>query len=372
MTLFSAVMLPFFTEWAHISLFQVQLLQSWFSMWIFVLEVPTGVVADRWGRKWSVLLGALIWALGALVYASAPAFVLFLLAEFLMALAASLISGADKALIYDFLKEKGQSERAKSVFGKAHSMQMMSMLIAAPLGSWIAQSFGLQYPVLLTSIPLFVAALIALSFTEPKYHAESETLRYKDIVKRGLQITWGNPTLRALATDMTIVAAGGYFFHWYYQATLTAIDLEVKYFGLFTMLSLLSQIVVANNFERLEKFFGSTKRYLRFTTLATAFGFFLVALWPTVATVVVMVVLIAGFGFTRSELISVYLNKQLESAQRATALSFINMFRRLLLAFLNPVFGYLATGSLSLAIVLAGGLALSSLFIKLEDKNFEA
>src|SRR5688572_28951228 len=47
---FSAVLVPFFTDWGHITLFQVQILQSWFSVWVFLFEVPTGAIADKIGR----------------------------------------------------------------------------------------------------------------------------------------------------------------------------------------------------------------------------------------------------------------------------------------------------------------------------------
>ena len=43
---FSAVLVPFFTDWGGINLTQVQILQSWFMFWMFILEIPTGAVAD--------------------------------------------------------------------------------------------------------------------------------------------------------------------------------------------------------------------------------------------------------------------------------------------------------------------------------------
>ena len=64
---FTAVLVPFFTQWGDISLLQVQLLQSWFSLWVFILEVPTGAVADKIGRKHSIALGSLIVALAVLL-----------------------------------------------------------------------------------------------------------------------------------------------------------------------------------------------------------------------------------------------------------------------------------------------------------------
>lgn len=62
---FSAVLIPFFTKWGGISMTQVQLLQSWFMLWIFIMEVPTGAIADFFGRKHSLCLGTIIIASGA-------------------------------------------------------------------------------------------------------------------------------------------------------------------------------------------------------------------------------------------------------------------------------------------------------------------
>src|SRR5579859_3813843 len=103
----SAILIPFYTQWGHISLFQVQLLQSWYSLWFFILEVPTGIIADKIGRKYTLSFGALIAGIGLIVYAIQPNFLLFALGEVIVALGNSLISGANDALLYEKLKEKG-------------------------------------------------------------------------------------------------------------------------------------------------------------------------------------------------------------------------------------------------------------------------
>ncbi|MBU2036458.1 MFS transporter, partial [Patescibacteria group bacterium] len=58
--LFSAVLVPFFTDWGGISQGKIQILQSWFMFWIFILEIPTGAVADYIGRKQSLFIGSVI------------------------------------------------------------------------------------------------------------------------------------------------------------------------------------------------------------------------------------------------------------------------------------------------------------------------
>ena len=82
---FGAVLVPFFTEWGGISYSKVLLLQSWFMFWIFFLEIPTGAIADYFGRKQSVILGKLLLGISLMIYSFVPNFYVFLLSEFLFA-----------------------------------------------------------------------------------------------------------------------------------------------------------------------------------------------------------------------------------------------------------------------------------------------
>lgn len=142
---FSAVLVPFFTDWAGLSLFQMTLLQSWFAGWIFLLEVPTGAIADRFGRKSSLILSGLVVAIAALIYGSIPSFPVFLLAEFLFAVSFALLSGADEAFLFDSLKLLGKEKKAKHFFGKAESFRFTGIMIAAPIGSIVATHTERKY-----------------------------------------------------------------------------------------------------------------------------------------------------------------------------------------------------------------------------------
>ncbi|MFA6654199.1 MAG: MFS transporter, partial [Candidatus Delongbacteria bacterium] len=52
--LFSGVLVPFFTQWGGIKFSQIMILQAVFTLGMFLFEIPTGVVADRYGRKTSL------------------------------------------------------------------------------------------------------------------------------------------------------------------------------------------------------------------------------------------------------------------------------------------------------------------------------
>ena len=86
-----------------LSLHDVFRVQAFYSVCVIVFEVPSGYLADRLGRRRSMLAGVLCAAAGFWVYALSTALPHFLAAQFCIALGASLISGSDAALLYDTL-----------------------------------------------------------------------------------------------------------------------------------------------------------------------------------------------------------------------------------------------------------------------------
>jgi MFS family permease len=364
-SLFSAVLVPFFTKWGGITLLKVQFLQSWFMFWIFILEVPTGVIADYLGRKYSIALGAIMISIGALVYGSVPKFEIFLLGEFLFATAIALQSGADSALLYDSLKEANRKNESKKVFGRAYSIKMLGIFLSAPLGSMVANRFGLNAPMLLSAIPFLLAGIVVWTIKEPKrFEKTSEQKRYLEIAKKGIQYFRGHRVLRLLALNAVLVASAAYFVIWFYQPLLTKIGMPIIYFGWFHALLVAAEILISANFIRLEKWFKSSQRFLKFSAVITGLSFFLVAVYPHLITIILFIVLAGGFGLTRLELMSAHMNRFIPSEQRATILSSISMFKRFALVIFNPIVGLIADRSLGLALFLVSLLPLTVLLLK--------
>lgn len=361
---FSAVLVPFFTDWGHISLFQVQVLQSWFSIWVFVLEVPTGAIADKIGRKHSLVMGAIFIAIATIIYGSIPSYAIFLLAEFLFAVGYALNSGADQALLYDTLKSQGREHESKTIMGRADAIMLFGMMVAAPLGSLIASKFGLNAPNILTAIPMLIAGLIAWSIPEPKIHSDSQTDKYLDIIKQGFASIRHNPVIRTLAFDSVVVSSAAYFVIWFYQPFMKSLGIPIVYFGLAHALLLLSEILVSSNFAKLERVLGSGKAYLKNSALLVTCVFLLAAIFPHPVTLFLLIVIGGGIGYTRSTYISSIANKYIDSQSRATTLSSIGMIRRLTLVPLNPIVGAIAVYSLPIAFAVVSLFPLSSFFIK--------
>lgn len=362
---FTAVLVPFFTLWGGISLFQVQLLQAWFSFWVFILEVPTGAVADKIGRKYSMALGSLIVALAVLVYGSWPRFGVFLLAEFLFAIGYAFTSGADQAMLYDTLKEEGKIKESQKILGRLESWHLLGILAAAPLGSLIASRFGLNAPLLASAIPFFLAALIGWSIPEPKIaSSKSNRPEYLSIIKTGLKTLKTNPNLLILSIDSLLVASAAYFVIWFYQPLLTQNNIPIVYFGLIHAVLMVGQVIISTNFSVVEKIIGSGKKYLTTSAILTSLAFFTAAIYPKPISIFLLIVVAGGLGLTRLTYATNMANDYIESRERATVLSSMSMMRRFALILLNPLVGFVASRSLVWALFLVGLLPLGTLLIK--------
>ncbi len=364
---FSAILVPFFTQEAGLNLFQIQILQSWYMLWIFLLEVPTGLISDYFGRKYSLGLGAIFLTLAIAIFTLEPSYAFFFLAEALYALSIALMSGSDKAYLYDALDEEGKLHESKSNFGKSNSVALIGFLISGTLSGFIASSFGLKAPMILSVVPFMIAAVVILTSREPKKNKKGTRLTYHKILKEGVSYLYNHKILRVLAADAIIVSATAYFVFWLYPSLLKMLNVPLAYYGLVYVLLIGAQILVSINFTKLEKLFGSGRRFFQFGALVTGISFILAGLFPNPVTVLLFIIFAGGFGISRFELMNAYMNNNIASLERATILSFISMVRRTVLIFLNIFVGYFATKSLPITLIVLGCLSFIALFISKEE-----
>lgn len=363
------VLIPFFTDWGGISFTQIMLLQSFFVFSMFVLEVPTGAVADRWGHKSSVAAGAMFAALGALIYSSYPIYALFFVGEFCWALGGALMSGADEAIVYETLKSTNRLDDSKSIFSRSQSFGLGALVISAPIGSWIAASFGLQFTMRCMVLPIFAAALLALTFQEPSASHDDKP-GYFETVWAGLGFFKNHRELKILAFDMISVSSFAFFVIWTYQPLLQQLGLPIIYFGFVHSAMTSSEIIVLNSFGRLERWFGSSRRYLTGSALLSAGAYLVLSMADSLWICIPAMIVVAGFGLSRQVLFQTYMNRHIESSNRATVISTVSMIRRLTGALLYPLVGTLVDWSLRGTFVALGmALILCVLLSGVKDEH---
>lgn len=135
-----------------------------------VLEVPTGVISDRIGRKLTILAGqaASIFSIGC--YAVAGDFSLLAVGAAFEGLAFSCFSGNNEALLYDTLKDEGAPDQYAEYQGRVSAMFQIALAASAALAALILVWFGMRVLFLLSLVPQLCGFVIALFFREPAQH----------------------------------------------------------------------------------------------------------------------------------------------------------------------------------------------------------
>lgn len=126
---------------------------AFFTVGMVLFEVPTGVVADGWGRRVSFLLGTATLAVSTYLYyllwqLTAP-FWLWAVVSVLLGLGFTFFSGAVEAWLVDALRSSGYEGELETVLGRGLMVSGVAMLGGSVAGGVIAQATNLGVPFLL-------------------------------------------------------------------------------------------------------------------------------------------------------------------------------------------------------------------------------
>jgi MFS family permease len=131
-----------------------------------LLEVPSGYMADRFGRRPTLILALLATIAGALLLGLGGDFSWLLLGQFLLGAGIAFASGADSALLYDTLLETGREDEIAAQELKAWRYMFTGLALSAFLGGVMAMWSGAA-AFLATALSGIAALAIAVQFREP-------------------------------------------------------------------------------------------------------------------------------------------------------------------------------------------------------------
>jgi len=330
------------------------ILQSYFTFVIFLLEIPSGAVADYIGRKTALSLSALSVAFAAILYSIIPSFLLFLFAETFWALGLALMSGTEEAFLYNTLRKLGKEEELPKILARNRTMYLIALTISAPIGSIIATFISLQFAGTCLAFVYMGAFIASLTFKEPKYEKNYTSERYLSIIKEGFRELKNSKILRILCFDRLFIEVLIYFLFWTYQPYLQEINVHILFFGLITSMMNIINVIFINLIPKFAKRFKSKIRFLILFNLITGFSYTFLGLATNVFLGIVIILIIVAFGYPRYLLYVNGINNQVESENRATVLSTINMFGSLIRAIIYPFIGIIVMWNIFAFFIIIG------------------
>lgn len=340
-----------------LSLVQLSAIESVVIGTMFLMEVPTGVLADRVGRKWSIVASTFLLMCGELLFLFSRSYGLYLVVGVLTGTGFAFASGAVESLVYEGLPLKNRQERMKRAMGRLSSVGQIAFFLSPIVGGLIVRDLQPEYfnwAIGLTVAVLFIGVLVSLTLVEPTTDWHTERTNTLAIFRSGLAELRGNIQLRRLVLVGILTTP----FNGTLVTTLAAPYLTqngVSAFGIGLALSIGSLLAAftQHNAYRVEKLVG-VRRGMAFLILLPGLSYLILAAVRHPILTWAVIVWMYGTNEMKNPLFSAYQNELITSESRATALSLINMFWSLFIAVAAPLYAALAVESLSLAFVVMG------------------
>jgi MFS family permease len=308
---------------------------------IVLAEVPTGTVADRWGRRVSLAIASGVLAVSMFVYGSATSYAAILVSNLAWGLAFAFRSGADVALLYDSLCEAGREHEFQRANGRLWALRSSAMLGGFLLGAPIAAATSYSFAIVTSAAIAGCAFPVALALREPKRTAAGRSEPYLQTLVAGVREAWHAPALRyAFLYSGAIGAGAAAPVLLYQQPWLVAHGVATARVGLWQAPVQATEIAAALAAAGVLARLGERIAFASLPAVLFLGGAVLagsVAPWGAAAFLA-----IAAVRGLHQPLLAGYVNRRVSSERRATVLSVQSVVGNALMAISWPLGGWVA------------------------------
>ncbi|MDL2265552.1 MFS transporter [Parabacteroides sp. OttesenSCG-928-G07] len=316
---------------------EVFILKSVYSVAAVILEIPSGYLADVWGRRKCLITGSILFFAGYLCYSFTGTFYAFLIAELMLGAGQTLVNGADSALLYDTTVHYKKEHHYLRYEGRITMLGNFAEAIAGIFGGLLAV-YSLRYPFYGQTVIAFmgIPAAIALKEINLRKQLQNPIREICHIIKYAL-VT--NKKLSYNIMFSGIIGASTLTMAWFVQPLLMYLKTPVSYYGVIWTALNLTVGISALYSDRIERYLGMNKSNVLILLFIIG-GYVALAYNLSYAGLAVLVVFYIFRGFA-TPILKGYINQLTFSDMRATVLSIRNFVIRLMFAVVAPFIGWL-------------------------------
>lgn len=355
---FLPVIILFF-QFHHLTYTEIFVIYAIRSLVIFLLEIPSGVLADKIGKKKTLIFSRASLLPAYAIFALADNFWMFLVAAVIEAFNRAFKSGTHKAYIYDFLLQDDLSETPSKVYGKGKFWARMGEATAALAGGFIAAQFGYPAVFWFALVPALLNVINAVTYRDIEVKRQKSSLGMKSYIGHivdALGEIRGNRVVQRLIINSAVfvgsLSAAVKFLQPYMQQANVPLELfGVVYMGIMILTAYSSRYAF-----RLERRLNRSQ-IANFTGWAGVVPLIILGLGFNTISGIILFIFLYIFKHARRPAMITQLNEYISSDRRVTILSADSLFRSLFQLTFLPVVGLLSDNvSISAAILMIGGI----------------
>ena len=311
----------------QINLFQIALLASIFEASILIFEMPTGLVADIYGRKISVALSAFVSLVSGILFIFFPYLFGFIIAEILNGLGETLRSGALEAWLVDSLKHEGKEERVKYAFAQGTKYKTFGNLCGLILGGywawWNVKLVWVPFTIIFFILSIFLISKMREEYKIEKTISDKIFPKVSAMIKKSLIVLKSQKLIFALLLLVLFSEFSFETISQYWQVHFSEnLSIKTEYFGWILAISSVITFLLIDKVTRLSEKLKHQINSLLILQILFLLSLLVITLtFSPIAAILFFVLLQCLVSFKEPIFLDLY-NKHIPSEQRATLLSF--------------------------------------------------
>ncbi len=335
-----AIITLFWKDHIGLTLTQILLLQSIFSIATVALDYPAGYVSDRLGYRVALNIASLFGIIGWGIYTIAGSFGEVMLAEILLGISMSFVSGSDSALLYETLRAEGNERLYARFEGRMNGFAQTGEALGAVFAGVIYAAFPLLPFFLQVGVWIVALFVTRLMVETPREKAVQARSHLAEAFRTARFAFIDNRRLRNTILLNTLLGIASFFPVWLIQPYMRQTGVPVEWFGPVWTGANLSVALGAIISHRMHLKLGDGKMVMLFIVLIAA-GYFGLGVIGGVWGFLFYYLLTLMRGM-RGPMFLNHAHMESPSANRAAILSLQSVSFRLLFACTGPFVGKLA------------------------------
>ena len=314
------------------------------SAFSFVIEVPTGVIADIYGNRRSIIWSKFFIFISFIFFGFAFNFWSLLIANLIYELGKSFRSGTETAYVYNYLAENKDAPNYTIVKINQKFYARISESLAALFGGFIAYHLSFNWVFFIASIPAFINFIQTLSWSHLRDADQGMIRSWKNsfiFTKNAFKELKQNKLLIKIILNISLFSAAFAALEKFIQPYMKNAGLNLQYFGVVYAIFLIVVAFIVKYAAKLEDRWGAVKimnysgflAFLPLIILATGLS----SIWAV--ALFFLVLMIDNF---RSPVANTLFHEQVGSANRATMGSILSLVTALNQLWVLPIIGYMA------------------------------
>jgi MFS family permease len=334
-----AIITLFWKDHIGLSLTKILLLQGVYSVAVAIMEYPSGYLSDRIGYRAALSLASLLGIIGWSLYSFADSFALVLIAEIILGISFSFISGSDSALLYESLKASKEEQYYARHEGRMNGLGQIGEACGAIFAGLLYATAPLL-PFLIQVAVWILALLLTRTLTEPQRQLKTPTSHFAEALQSTHYALLENRRLRYTILLNLILGMASFYPVWLIQPYMQDGAVPIAWFGPIWAVANLSVAISALASYHSHLKLGDRQMVLLFILLIVA-GYLGLGLVGGVWGFLFYYLLTSMRGL-RGPMLLNHAQREIPSANRAGILSWQSLVFRTSFVCTGPLVGRLA------------------------------